>query len=148
MEPSPEQFEPAAYLAAIVNSSDDAIVSKNLSGVIQSWNKAAERMFGYSAREAIGQPMLLIISPDLHDEETYILSRVRDGHRIDHFETVRRRKDGTLLDVSLTVSPIRNANGTIIGASKIARDITQHKKDARRNRRGTSSTRRDLAQYR
>ena len=128
MDPSPEKFEPSAYLAAIVNSSDDAIVSKNLSGIIQSWNKAAEHMFGYSAREAIGQPVLLIIPPHLHDEEAYILSRVRDGHRIDHFETVRQRKDGTLLDVSLTVSPIRNANGTIIGASKIARDITEHKK--------------------
>ena len=89
MELTPEPFEPSAYLAAIVNSSVDAIVSKDLSGVIHSWNKAAERIFGFSAGEAIGQPMLLIIPSHLHDEEAYILSRLREGHQIDHFETVR-----------------------------------------------------------
>ncbi len=119
-------------LAAIVTSSDDAIVSKNLSGIIQSWNAAAERMFGYTAEEAIGQSVLLIIPEDRQDEEPEILARLARGERIDHYETVRRRKDGTLLDVSLTVSPVRDATGRVIGASKIARDISESKRAAER----------------
>ena len=111
-------------LAAIVDSSDDAIVSKDLNGTITSWNKSAERLFGYTAEEAIGQPILLLIPPERHDEEYAILERLRRGEHIRHFETVRRRKDGSLLEVSLTISPLRNAAGRVIGASKIARDIT------------------------
>ncbi len=124
---TPHFHEAAAFLAAIVDSTDDAVISKNLSGIIQTWNKAAERMFGYSAEEAINQPILIIIPPDLHAEEAMIIARLRNGERIDHFETVRRRKDGRLIDVALTVSPLRDGNGTIIGASKIARDISERK---------------------
>ena len=120
-------IEAAAYLKAIVDSTDDAVISKNLAGIIQTWNRAAERIFGYTAEEAIGQPILLIIPPELHDEEKTILARLRKGERIDHYETVRRRKDGRLIDIALTVSPVRDVNGTIIGASKIARDITERK---------------------
>ena len=114
-----------ARLAAIVASSDDAIVSKDLSGVITTWNGAAERMFGYTADEAIGQPITIIIPAERLSEEDFVLSRVRSGAGVDHFETVRRRKDGTSIEVSLTVSPIRAEDGTIIGASKIARDFTR-----------------------
>ena len=123
----PESEEAAAYLAAIVDSSDDAIVSKNLSGIIQTWNKGAERIFGYTAAEVIGKPILVIIPPHLYHEEESILGRLRNGERIDHFETVRRRKDGALVNISLTVSPVRDATGRIIGASKVARDITERK---------------------
>jgi PAS domain S-box-containing protein len=116
-------------LGAIVDSSDDAIVSKNLNGIITSWNKSAELLFGFSAEEAIGQPVVsLIIPPDRQDEEPKILERMRNGERVDHFETVRRRKDGRLLDISLTISPVRDAHGRIIGASKIARDISDRKR--------------------
>ena len=114
-------------LAAIVESSDDAIVSKNLDGVITSWNQAAELIFGYTAQEAIGRHIGLIIPKDRIDEENYILARLRRGERIDHFETVRKRKDGKLLDISATISPVKDAQGRIIGASKVARDITQRK---------------------
>jgi len=114
-----------AHLAALVASSDDAIVSKSLEGVIQSWNEGAERLFGYSAGEAIGQPITLIIPPGREEEEPAILERLKHGERVDHFETVRRRKDGRLVDVSLTISPILNAAGDIVGASKIARDISE-----------------------
>src|SRR5688500_13500989 len=124
---APHAREAAAFLAAIVDSTDDAVISKNLSGIIQTWNKSAERMFGYSAEEVINQSILVIIPPDLHAEEASILARLKNGERIDHFETVRRRKDGRLIDVALTVSPVRDANGTIIGASKIARDISERK---------------------
>jgi PAS domain S-box-containing protein len=117
----------AARIVAIVESSEDAIVSKDLDGIITSWNAGAERMFGYAAEEAIGQPVLMLIPPDRHNEEPMILGRIRRGERIDHYETVRQRKDGRLIDVSLSVSPIRTAEGTIIGASKIARDITDRK---------------------
>jgi len=117
-----------AYLASIIESSDDAIVGKTLQGVITSWNQAAERMFGYSASEAIGRQIYLIIPDERRDEEKEILARLTRGERIDHYETVRQRKDGTGIDVSLTVSPIRDANGTIVGASKIARDITEKKR--------------------
>src|SRR6185503_6269977 len=100
-------------LASIIDSSDDAIVGKTLDSVITSWNKAAEHMFGYTATEAIGQQVYLIIPHDRHGEELEILTRLRRGERIEHYETVRRRKDGTVVDVSLTVSPIRDANGRI-----------------------------------
>ena len=116
------------WLASIVESSDDAIVSKNLDGIITSWNRAAEHVFGYSTREAIGQPITLVIPEGRQSEEREILTRIRRGERIDHFETVRQRKDGSLIDISLTVSPVKDANGTIVGASKIARDITERKR--------------------
>jgi PAS domain S-box-containing protein len=116
-----------AQLAAIVESSDDAIISKDFNGVIQSWNLGAERLFGYTAQEAIGQPVTILFPPDRLDEEPGILERVRHGEQIDHFETVRRRKDGTLVDISLSISPIIDAHGKIVGASKIARDITDRK---------------------
>jgi PAS domain S-box-containing protein len=117
-----------AYLAAIVESSDDAIVSKTLDSVITSWNRAAEEMFGFAATEAIGQQIYIIIPPERHHEEAEILERLKRGERIDHFETVRQKKDGTRRHVSLTISPIKDKSGTIIGASKIARDITEKKK--------------------
>lgn len=113
-----------ARLAAIIESSDDAIISKTLDGVITSWNGAAERVFGWTAAEAIGQHITLIIPEEYREEEAGVLSRLRRGDRIDHFETVRQRKDGQLLDVSITVSPIRDGRGTIVGASKVARDIS------------------------
>ena len=114
-------------LAAIVDSSDDAIVSKTLDGVITSWNKSAERIFGYSREEAVGQHITLIIPKDRRDEEVKIAERLRRGERVDHFETVRVRKDGTLLDLSLTISPVKDAAGHVVGASKVARDITERK---------------------
>jgi PAS domain S-box-containing protein len=115
-------------LAAIVESSEDAIVSKNLDGVITSWNRGAQRVFGYASEEAIGQPITIVIPGDRHNEEREILTRMRRGEHIDHFETIRQRKDGTLIVVSLSVSPVRNAEGQSIGASKIARDITEQKR--------------------
>src|SRR5467141_1374779 len=115
-------------LAAVVESSHDAIVSKNLDGVITSWNKGAERLFGYSAEEAVGQNITLIIPPDRRDEERTIVGRLTRGERVDHFETVRMRKDGSLLDVALTISPVKDAAGAIVGASKLARDITERKR--------------------
>jgi PAS domain S-box-containing protein len=115
-------------LAAIVDSSDDAIVSKTLDGIITSWNTSAERLFGYAASEAIGQHISLVIPVSRRDEEAVIIGRIKRGERIEHFDTVRVRKDKTSLDVSLTVSPIRDTSGKIIGASKIARDITQRKR--------------------
>ena len=108
------------WAASIVESSDDAIVSKNLDGIITSWNRGAERIFGYSAQEAIGQPITIVIPQDRRDEERGILTRLRRGERIDHFETVRQTKHGGLITVSLTVSPVKNAEGKIVGASKIA----------------------------
>ena len=115
-------------LASIVESSDDAIVSKDLDGVITTWNKGAERIFGYTPEEAVGKPVTILIPPDRHDEETKILERIRRGQRIEHYETVRLRKHGSRVDVSLTVSPVRNAAGKVVGASKIARDITDRKR--------------------
>jgi PAS domain S-box-containing protein len=115
-------------LAAIIESSEDAIASKDLNGVITSWNKSAERLFGYAAEEIIGQPVTLIIPPELHDDEPRILGKIRAGERIEHFQTVRLHKSGRLIDVSLTVSPIRDDKGNIVGAAKIVRDITRHKK--------------------
>lgn len=122
-------------LAAIVESSDDAIVSKDLNGIINSWNEGAERILGYAAAEVIGQPITILIPADRQAEETEILSRIRQGQRIEHFETIRRRKDGSLINVSLTVSPIKNEDGEVIGASKIARDITQSKEAQERLQR-------------
>ncbi|MGC2334667.1 MAG: PAS domain S-box protein, partial [Pseudolabrys sp.] len=108
---------------------DDAIVSKNHDGIIANWNKGAERIFGYTAGEAVGQPITIVIPADRQSEEREILTRIRRGEHIDHFETIRQRKDGTLIVVSLSVSPVRNAEGQIIGASKIARDITEQKRN-------------------
>jgi PAS domain S-box-containing protein len=120
-------------LSAIVDSSDDAIISKDLDGVIMSWNKSAERLFGYTAEEAIGQTVAALLIPDdRQEEEPDILARLRKGERVDHFETVRRRKDGWLVHISLTISPVKDQHGRIIGASKIARDITQRKKYEKR----------------
>jgi PAS domain S-box-containing protein len=113
--------------ASIVDTSDDAIVSKDLDGIIYSWNRGAERIFGYAAKEIIGQPVSILIPPERQDEEPSILERIRRGERIEHYETVRVAKNGSLLDISVTVSPIRNFEGKIIGASKIARDITDRK---------------------
>jgi PAS domain S-box-containing protein len=116
-----------ARLAAIVGTSDDAIISKDLNGVITSWNKGAERLFGYTAEEAIGKPIKILIPPNLYDEEERIIEEIRRGRRVETYETLRRRKHGSTVEVSLTVSPLRNAQGKVIGASKIARDITQRK---------------------
>jgi PAS domain S-box-containing protein len=117
--------EAALRLAAIIESSDDAIISKTLDGIITSWNKGAERLFGYTAEEALGRPITILIPPDRHNEETGILERLRRGERICSYETVRRRKDGSPVDVSLTVSPLKNTEGRVIGASIIARNITE-----------------------
>jgi PAS domain S-box-containing protein len=119
------------WLAAIIESADDAVITKTLEGVITSWNKGAERIFGYTADEVIGKPVTILIPEDHPDEEPAILARLRRGERIEHYETVRVRKDGTKIDISLTVSPIRGASGEIIGASKIARDITARKRAER-----------------
>jgi PAS domain S-box-containing protein len=115
-------------LSAIVDSSDDAIISKDLNSIITSWNRGAERLFGYTAEEAIGRPVTILFPPDRIDEEEDILARIRSGERVSHFETVRRRRNGTLVDISLTISPIVDARGVVIGASKIARDITERKR--------------------
>ncbi|MFY9835588.1 MAG: PAS domain S-box protein, partial [Xanthobacteraceae bacterium] len=115
-------------LWSIVENSDDAIITKSLDGIISSWNKSAERIFGYTAEEAVGKSITILIPPDRNDEEPEILARIRRGERIDHYETIRQRKDGILLNISLTVSPIKNAQGEIVGASKIARDITEGKR--------------------
>jgi PAS domain S-box-containing protein len=120
--------ETAARLASIVESSDDAIVSKDLSGYITSWNAAAERMFGYKAAEIVGRHITTIIPIERRAEEDHVINEIRHGRRVDHFETVRCRKDGSLVDVSLTVSPIHASDGHIIGASKIARDISEQKR--------------------
>jgi PAS domain S-box-containing protein len=119
--------ESQARLAAIVESSQDAIVSKTLDGTIRTWNAGAERLFGYRAEEAVGRSILLIIPPDRFDEEREILARLARGERIEHYETIRMARDGRLLDISLTVSPIRDAEGRVVGASKIARDVTERK---------------------
>ena len=117
-----------AWLAAIVESADEAIASKTLDGIVTSWNPAAEKLFGYAADEIIGRHILILAAPGRENEMPQILERVRRGEKIDHYETVRRRKDGSLVNISLTVSPIRDEAGRIIGASKIARDITESKR--------------------
>jgi PAS domain S-box-containing protein len=126
----PLQWEQNArdILAAIVESSEDAIISKNLDGIITSWNAGAERLFGYTAAEAIGRPVIMLIPEDRLNEEPEILNRIRRGERVDHYETIRRRKDGGLINISLTISPVMNSTGKIVGASKIARDITDRKR--------------------
>jgi PAS domain S-box-containing protein len=122
-------YDQLVLLSAIVDSSDDAIISKSVDGgIITSWNKSAERLFGYTAEEAIGQPITILIPPDRLEEEPEIISRLKRGEHVDHFETVRRRKDGSLIDISLTISPVRDTSGNIVGASKVARDITESKR--------------------
>lgn len=116
------------YFAAIVESTDDAVISKDLNGIIRSWNKAAEKIFGYTAQETIGQPVTMLIPAGHQDEEPEILARLRRGEKVDHYETVRQRKDGSMVEVSLTVSPIKDGGGKVVGASKIARDITKQKR--------------------
>ena len=118
----------ASWLAAIVESSEDAIVSKRLDGTITSWNPAAERLFSYTAEEVIGRPISMLAPPDRENEMPATLERIRRGQKVDRYETVRRRKDGSLVDISLTVSPIRDEAGRIVGASKIARDITARRR--------------------
>jgi len=115
-------------LAAIVDSADDAIISKDLNGIVKSWNEAAYRIFGYTSEEMVGQPILRLIPPDLHYEEDEILRKLRAGERIDHYETIRRKKNGENIEVSVTISPIRDETGRVIGASKIARDISDRKR--------------------
>jgi PAS domain S-box-containing protein len=115
-------------LAAIVDSADDAIVSKDLNGIVNSWNQGAQRMFGYAADEMIGQPILRLIPDELHYEEEQILRTLRAGDRVDHYETTRRKKNGDPIEVSVTISPIREETGQVIGASKIARDISDRKR--------------------
>jgi PAS domain S-box-containing protein len=128
----------AALLAAIVASSDDAIISKTLNGIITSWNAGAERLFGYTAVEAIGQSMTLIIPVERHAEETDILRRIRSGQRVDHFETVRVAKDGRRVDVSLTISPVHDRQGRVIGASNVGRDISARKRAAEESARSSA----------
>ena len=123
-----QQAEEVRSNAAIVDSSEDAIVSKTLEGIITNWNASAERLFGYTASEAIGQHISLIIPFDRRDEETVIMERIKRGERIEHFDTVRVGKDKKPVEISLTISPVRDGSGKIIGASKIARDITQSKR--------------------
>ena len=118
----------AQRLASIVESSDDAIISKGLDGIITSWNRGAERLFYYAAEEVIGKPITILIPEDRMKEEPEILDRLRGGERVDHYDTVRRRKDGSLIDISLTISPLKDAGGRVIGASKIARDISDRKR--------------------
>ncbi|NUH65278.1 PAS domain S-box protein [Sulfitobacter sp. S0837] len=120
------------YLASIIEGSDDAIITKNLDGIIQTWNRGAEQLFGYTAEEAKGQPIVMLIPNDRLREEDDIMARLRRGERIQHFETTRRRKDGSLVPLSLTISPVRNSQGEVIGASSIARDITAQIKAAER----------------
>lgn len=121
-------FDPCGHLAAIVSSSDDAIISKDLNGIIVSWNESAARLFGYSANEIIGRSILTIIPPELHHEEDQILTKLRAGERIDHHETLRLKKNGEIFPISLTISPVRDEMGQIVGASKVARDISDRVK--------------------
>jgi len=123
---SPEERD-ALRLAAIVDSSDDAIISKDLNGIITSWNRAAERLFGFTPDEAIGKSIRMVIPADRQAEEDEVLGRIRQGLSVEHFETIRQRKDGSQFPISLTVSPIRDGRGRLIGASKIARDITERR---------------------
>ena len=126
--------EAGRWLAAAVECSDDAILTKDIDGVIASWNKGAERLFGYAADEVVGKPIGILIPPERYEEESDILLRIRRGVPIEHYETIRRRKDGRLIEVSLTVSPMKDATGRIVGASKIARDITERKRSERRTK--------------
>src|SRR3954468_4123980 len=130
-----QAYQAAQKLAAIVASSEDAIASKDLNGIITSWNASAERMLGYKAEEIIGKPVLTIIPKELHKDEDMILGKIRRGERIEHFETVRVTKSGKPIDVSLTVSPIKDNNGVVIGAAKILRNITEQKRNEEALRR-------------
>jgi PAS domain S-box-containing protein len=121
-------------IAAIVESSEDAIVAKNLDSIITSWNEGAERLFGYTAEEAIGKPVTMLIPTERHHEEPAILARIRRGESVEHYETIRQRKDGSIVEISLTISPVRNPEGKIVGASKIARDITERRQAEERQR--------------
>jgi PAS domain S-box-containing protein len=125
--------EAERWLASIVESSDDTIISNDLQGIIRSWNTGAQRLFGYFAEEVVGKSITILIPSDRQDDEPSILERLRCGERIEHYETVRLRKDGSLVDISLTVSPVKDARGEVIGASKIARDITERKEHANCN---------------
>jgi PAS domain S-box-containing protein len=137
-----EQGELAQYyLAALVESADDAIIGKSLEGIVTSWNQGAEKLFGYTASEIIGKSITILIPPENSDEEPRILARIRRGEQIEHYETQRVRKDGSIVDVALTVSPIHGRNGAIIGASKIARDITERKKSEERREEALRETR-------
>jgi PAS domain S-box-containing protein len=127
MSPTSEQDQRSAELAAIVESSEDAIISKNLDGRIRTWNAAAERIYGYTAAEAIGEPMTMLLSPERQKEEMEILERLRRGEQVSHFETTRLRKGGEIIHVSLTISPLRGSDGRILGASHVARDVTERK---------------------
>lgn len=130
MEPGKEirELGKAAFLAAIVESSDDAIIGKTLEGNIVSWNPAAERIYGYSAKEIVGHSIAVLVPPGRADEVPEILGKIKSGERVEHFETVRMKKDGAAIDVSLTISPIRDGSGKIVGASTVARDITEQKR--------------------
>ncbi|MBZ9747703.1 PAS domain S-box protein [Mesorhizobium sp. CO1-1-7] len=123
-----------AWLASIVESSTDAILSKTIEGIITSWNTGAERIFGFSAEEAVGQSILILIPEDRRQEEDAILERIRRGERVEHFDTIRKRKDGSLVEVSVTVSPVLGNGGTILGASKIARDISERRRNEKRRK--------------
>jgi PAS domain S-box-containing protein len=127
-------YQAARRLVAVVEASTDAIVSKDLAGVITSWNKAAEQLFGYSAEEAVGRPITILIPVDRLQEEEHIIGRIRSGQAVTPYETLRRRKDGTLVPVSLSVSPVKDAAGNVIGASKIARDITERRRAEEREK--------------
>src|SRR5678816_2924392 len=123
---TPNNSDKHHHFAAIVESSEDAILSNDLNGIIHSWNRAAEGIFGFTAAEIIGKSVSILIPPGRENEEPHILSRIRRGEKVDHYETLRQRKDGSLVDISLTVSRIKDTDGRIIGASKIARDISEH----------------------
>ncbi|MGH7436477.1 MAG: PAS domain-containing protein, partial [Polyangiaceae bacterium] len=123
-----ERADAAAFSEAVIGSSDDAIITKDLEGIIHSWNPGAQRIFGYEAEEIVGRPVTTLIPPEHQDEETRILEHLRKGERIEHFETVRLAKGGRRIDISLTVSPVRGLLGEIIGASKVARDISERKR--------------------
>src|SRR5262249_30645162 len=133
--------EAQTLLGAIVESSQDAIISKTLQGRILTWNTGAERLFGYTPHEAVGQLITLIIPPDRHDEERLILERLGRGERIEHYETVRMAKNGRRIDISLTISPLRDRTGRIVGASKVARDITVRKQAEEAMRRSEAQFR-------
>jgi PAS domain S-box-containing protein len=140
----------SSLLGAIVDSCDDAIISKDLNGVITSWNRSAERLFGYTAEEAVGQAVTILIPPERLDEEPKILERLRRGERVDHFETIRVRKDGSRLNISLTISPVKDADDRIVGASKVARDITervQHEEALRELNAALTRANADLQQF-
>src|SRR2546430_10689389 len=135
----------SGLLSAIVDSSEDAIVSKDLNGIVTSWNRGAERIFGYQAEEIIGRPVSILLPPDRVDEEPGILARISRGERVEPYETIRRRKDGSYVEISLGVSPLRDASGKVIGASKIARDISEQRRAQERLRRSEERFRVTLA---